>query len=563
MKKTIRLFFILLFLGIKTHNVSGAVATPTQVLQVKNTPKKHSVEPIERSIFTHDAWPEEMFWELALPNGQKIKYCMHEHKKPMIKASPAGMNVFSVCLLRPKEKRNCRALQYQKGLLDAVKKLQTHFPRWILRVYFDASLIAPRDRYTYTEDIEEECVQDESREIWIPLLNKLAQEPNVQLMQYYFPNFAIRGDKHHHLGLFGTVVRFMAAFDPSVNRMFCWDADSIITPELKNMITQWVKSGKTAIFPFSDKYWPKWSKGIVKRNGVPFFCLGGYWGLKWQANNVPLRRLFGAFWGIGIRNLIDRVERDGKGLCDFGFDEILLNQIFAPVFYRDAYVCKFSSSYPTVVLRYGNKSETFFDPQIIIFRNPIRLLKGFCPKELSHVTIQDIEQIFIKFFLQNNINPSSWLGMLMNDYELKIAVARGFKDTRLKFLSQHSDTVIDYLRREDNILDVDDLAETVEKYGFYALDGKYLFRDIANEEFLFLECVRVIKHDDMFFSSLHFWNNKAFDIFFVQEIKTLLEKKRLELERLANKKRKAVNTQTLGPVQKQERLEVLSVEPVN
>ena len=190
----------------------------------------------------------------------------------------------------------------------------------------------------------------EATEIWVPLFQKLKSVPNVQLIQYYFPDFA-EDDNHHHKRFFGTVVRFMAAFDRSVKRMFSWDVDSKITPELKKMIDSWIRSDENFLLPAFFDYKPAWSNKIIGKK-VPFFFLAGYWGAKRQGNNVLLGKLFGALLGYDSKTQVI-VRENLQDPFAFGIDEILLNNILIPVFYHSgALVCSADFSCDSVVPRH-------------------------------------------------------------------------------------------------------------------------------------------------------------------------------------------------------------------
>lgn len=106
-------------------------------------------------------------------------------------------NIISVCVFRLKKSYHSLKAYYY-GLKFMAIHFHQYFPNFYLRVYFDHSI-----------DTRE---NEKNRDMWIPLLEELKKNSKVQLIKYYHPGF-ITKDGNYHIGLFGTLVRFIPLFN--------------------------------------------------------------------------------------------------------------------------------------------------------------------------------------------------------------------------------------------------------------------------------------------------------------------------------------------------------------
>lgn len=75
------------------------------------------------------------------------------------------------------------------------------------------------------------------RNKWIPLLEKLKQNPRVILVRYDYPKFKSPTNSFYHISTFGTMIRFLPLFEGNSNIVMVNDIDEV-TSESMNLIKE-------------------------------------------------------------------------------------------------------------------------------------------------------------------------------------------------------------------------------------------------------------------------------------------------------------------------------------
>jgi hypothetical protein len=122
---------------------------------------------------------------------------------------------------------------YYKQIFNMTNNFNQNFPdNFYLRLYFDNSIIKKSDN---------ELINKEIDETWIPLLKKLKKMPFVQLCWYKHTDFSL--NNIFHAGIFGTIIRFLPIFDYSFNKniktVIISDID--VSPEYMNYTKNSIK----------------------------------------------------------------------------------------------------------------------------------------------------------------------------------------------------------------------------------------------------------------------------------------------------------------------------------
>jgi len=125
-------------------------------------------------------------------------------------------NIFCISLFKMKD--NYKGFsKYVNGILEINKYIRKYFPNFIIRLYFDKSVVDDRD--------------------FIKLYNILDKNNN-QLVLYNCPNYKL--DEKHHLGTFGSIIRYIPYFDFDQNDVnICVISDA--EPRRLNKIKQFMQ----------------------------------------------------------------------------------------------------------------------------------------------------------------------------------------------------------------------------------------------------------------------------------------------------------------------------------
>lgn len=98
--------------------------------------------------------------------------------------------------------------EYYNKFKHYIKQFKNIFDdSYYLRIYFDNSIVLYGDN---------EIINNEITTIWRPLLKYLYELPFVQLCKYNHNEF--KKNKIYHIGVFGTIIRFLPLFDYSFNK---------------------------------------------------------------------------------------------------------------------------------------------------------------------------------------------------------------------------------------------------------------------------------------------------------------------------------------------------------
>ena len=130
---------------------------------------------------------------------------------------------------------------YYSGLRKLIDITPQYFEGYYLRIYFDDSIIKP--------NYDNDEINNEIKEQWLPLIEYAKMKSHVQLVKYHHSDFTYGLG---HSGLFGTMVRFIPLFDYDINNNvnIVYVADIDIFEELKlglwnsinQLFSQFIKS---------------------------------------------------------------------------------------------------------------------------------------------------------------------------------------------------------------------------------------------------------------------------------------------------------------------------------
>lgn len=164
-------------------------------------------------------------------------------------------NIFSVVAYRLDT--NYKAMyRYFRGLRRLTKIVKKSFPNYFLYIFYDDSIVTPKH--------ENDKINQEIKDYWLPLFDMLNRQSHVRLINYHHRDFS-KG--LYHDGHFGTFVRFMPLFDydvfENVKNVIIGDIDEL--PEfyeiMKKANKQFIKS--VSRFHFGTSYCYNISSRIV------------------------------------------------------------------------------------------------------------------------------------------------------------------------------------------------------------------------------------------------------------------------------------------------------------
>ena len=239
----------------------------------------------------------------------------------------SGLKVISMSLFRPLNTVN-PGTKYFKGAISYARSAYSILPGWIIRIYYDSSLL-----------------KDKSKS-WKKLVDLLEKQPNVQLVRYSCISFL--QNNNYHTGLFGALIRFAAIIDNNVDVVAFRDIDS--DPSHKDYIEleNFISSDNDILSYAIYRSAPAWLK-CLKRKPMTLIA-AGLWVIKRTSLHKP-EILWSSMMNI-LSNNMDIVkncspynnesesESDSDSDSDsddtivddipFGTDEIILNTIINP-----------------------------------------------------------------------------------------------------------------------------------------------------------------------------------------------------------------------------------------
>lgn len=120
-------------------------------------------------------------------------------------------NLVSTALFRLKDNYK-KMTKYHDLLVNLVDNFDKYFQNingyeFYLRIYFDRSLIKKSGNNIIDEEIDT---------LWLPLLRKLKKHSFIQLCKFKHKDF-IEDNNIFHIGLFGTIIRFLPMFNFNFN----------------------------------------------------------------------------------------------------------------------------------------------------------------------------------------------------------------------------------------------------------------------------------------------------------------------------------------------------------
>ena len=223
----------------------------------------------------------------------------------------------AVSLFRPKV-RNSKYRLYYDSLLQFARRFKIIFKNFILRVYYDDSLFS-KD-YTYKDKDDEGWDGHTEDYYWSHLLCVLKGMKHVQLAHVVWEE-QLDDDGVHHKGLIGTLFRFHAMVDPTVNVAVIRDIDGNVVEADYESINKWITTQDTQMhYYYSNGYNPKHYKNTkfleVLKGERPFVSASMF-----ATKKLSLLK---KTW---IWRRIKELPKEMKIDTGYGNDEIILNWI--------------------------------------------------------------------------------------------------------------------------------------------------------------------------------------------------------------------------------------------
>lgn len=123
-----------------------------------------------------------------------------EYEKPT-----TNYNIVSCCVFRMSGPYKDSVKYYYNGLKTISSNFKKYIPNFYLRIYYDESVISTKH--------EDERINQEVSIYWRPLFDTLRCLNYVQLIKFRIPDLC---DGLYHIGLVGTLVRFLPLFDHDI-----------------------------------------------------------------------------------------------------------------------------------------------------------------------------------------------------------------------------------------------------------------------------------------------------------------------------------------------------------
>ena len=240
---------------------------------------------------------------------------------PKTRDSTGKYRAYSVCIFRPPTNRNNKLKLYLESLHKCAGVLKQKLPGWIMRIYYDNSLsndIFRKDKYLADYYLFKGTGRTKRKRI-VPLIKR----SNVQMILVKCPSHFYQSDEQqyvaNHIGMFGSLMRYHAAFDPDVSYMVSRDADFAPDSVAHNAkyIKQWVQSGKRYSYLHSPRY-------AVPHGGYRETMFAGTWGMKGTWPESLWNKLFTVFTDPASRfhsvreRLIDKLSDMIEGYRGIG-----------------------------------------------------------------------------------------------------------------------------------------------------------------------------------------------------------------------------------------------------
>jgi hypothetical protein len=144
-----------------------------------------------------------------------MKYSVTLYKKP--DNVPKHYSVISVVAFIAKNSYK-KLWKYINGLVLLLKEVLPKLPNdFYLYLYHDNTI----EETKHPDKEQNDTVQNK----WIPLLNRLRQNPRVFLWRYDYPDFRDPDNKFYHITTFGTMVRFLPFSDKKIDIVGVMDID--------------------------------------------------------------------------------------------------------------------------------------------------------------------------------------------------------------------------------------------------------------------------------------------------------------------------------------------------
>lgn len=152
--------------------------------------------------------------------------------------------VYGLCLFRPRV-RNEKLAHYINSLRKTVDVFRTVFPDpWLIYIYHDMSLFAPRETYTFAN----EGTQVDEADVFTKFRFYCEKRhPSYVMFKRVWIDGYMEPDGWHHVGLVGTMLRFHGLRDPEIAVFVSRDADANVVISDYHTITNWMTLENSAI----------------------------------------------------------------------------------------------------------------------------------------------------------------------------------------------------------------------------------------------------------------------------------------------------------------------------
>lgn len=480
---------------------------------------------------------------------------MNEIKNNEIKINPVNniktlseniKRVFSTNVFIPIDpKLNNKSFMYYTGFVKLVEtfKQRTNFDnikndseRWYLYVYFDIMFNNSYDNANYHNKNKNNNINKSIKKSYqtfkdpLKKLHKLyalyikhiKDNPEkydfIRLFSFEIENVKKRDKfKMGHPNTLGSIIRFIPLYNHNLDYVFCININHAITPNLMNLIKEWIKSRKLLTSITSSKYT---FHNINKHSLI--------------TKKIPLKKripagLFGYKINKGddLKPMEDYLKNMDYDDYKYGFDEILLSDILDPITKNDDNIYYYG--YDSIMSIYTSKSYEPEDDSKLFNKISVKKIE----KKLSKKTSEKVDLYMIKrhtdqkyilnAMMLNDISLIQW-SFKNNIFHNTIEKLLQTKDIQkeLTFVKKKEETSYSISNSNSennigNIIEIEYTDQDLEQFKIIKSFNDLKKHNIEKEEISTSNFKYILANDDNFIKRI-FKNHRCLGIKLVKDI---------------------------------------------
>jgi hypothetical protein len=350
-------------------------------------------------------------------NDPNFKVYTQNPHVPLTLKSPSNINNTYFNLLNYTSIDYRYMNKYTTGLLNIGNLAEKIYPNWIIRLYYDDSLLNQNNKKLY--------------EIIFEWLNS---KKNFQLIKYNFDDYKAINEEHSSHQLFGTITRMFPLFDESVDIVALRDIDSMPLEKDNLILNDFLASDKL-IHVYEFGYHPTYIS-----------CpLGGYYKDKY---NYKFDELSSPSFPMGLTTIKNKDKRFNKEHIKILFKIITDEEKFINSLYSQLNINKYDyldDNKHEVLINNWNKflsekkSEEIKFMKLLKDNIPISLCLSTEQKYTENIKLEDLEYTVLKFW--NFGTDESLLNLLLyyvfKDIKDVIFITKTFSIDENYFLNKY------------------------------------------------------------------------------------------------------------------------------